>query len=125
MRPAVVQPGRRAGLGVGKAALARGVELVLHDSEEQPECDADAQAKGGVVPRRPALERSGRVRASELRTMVDDFVAWESEQLHEGRKAPRRAGKPGGAGAGGSPLGQLLPSAVRKCRSLARLSLRR
>lgn len=118
MRPAVVQPGGRRARA-GKAA--RGV--ALRGSQERPECSAEAEA--GAVPRRPALERSGRVRASELRAMVDDFVEWESEQLHQGRKAPRRAGKPGGAGAGGSPLGQLLPSAVSKCRFLARLSLRR
>jgi hypothetical protein len=124
MRLAVVQPGGRARACADKAAI------VVHDAHERPDCDAEAAEAperlqaGGEAPRRPALERSGRVRASELRAMVDDFIAWESEQLHEG-KAPRRADKPGGAGAGDSPLGQLLPSAVRKCRSLARISLHR
>ncbi len=105
MRQASVRPGARARAQVDK----RRIEV---DEQEQPECEA----AGGAAPQRPALERSGHVRASEMRVMVDDFIAWESAQLHEGpREVP--AAKPGATGS--VPLGQLLPSAVR--RSLARL----
>jgi hypothetical protein len=103
---ASVRPGARARAQVDK----RRIEV---DEQEQPECEA----AGGAAPQRPTLERSGHVRASEMRVMVDDFIAWESaHSLHEGpREVP--AAKPGATGI--VPLGQLLPSAVR--RSLARL----
>ncbi len=84
---------------IGRAKLARGVPLVVHDVEQDVLARAREEARGCGVPE-PLLERI-------FRAILEASVARQREECRTAGPAPGRALVVGGAGAMGAWLGAL------------------